>query len=100
MNKNVKAIIIIVVLLVIAYFVYRMVFSSKAKFNTGYAKKPGEWVACQVQDFDKKYYQGNNTAGVTIYFKKDEVRTRPAKDATIGLCADAKTNMNVYTLKA
>ena len=98
MNKNVKAIIIIVVLLIIGYLVYRFAF--KSKFVKGYAKKPGEWVACNVKDYDGKYYTGRNTAGVDIYIKKGDVRLRAGKEASLGQCADASTNMNVYTLKA
>jgi len=98
MNKNVKAIIIIVILIAIAYLVYRLV--NKTKFIKGYAKKPGDWVACQVVDYDKKYLTGTNTAGVNIYFKKGDVKLRPGKDSTLGQCADAVSNMNVYTLKA
>jgi hypothetical protein len=97
MNKNVKAIIIILVLLIIAFVIYKLAF--KSKFVKGYAKKSGEWVACQVQGYDNNYYQGSNTAGAVIYFKKNEVKLRNAKDSTIGQCADAATNMNVYTLK-
>jgi hypothetical protein len=99
MNKNVKVIIIIVVLLIIAYLVYRFAFKNK-NLVKGYAKKPGDWVACQVKDFDSKNYQGYNTAGVQIIFKKDAVKTRPGKDTNLGQCADAVANLNVYTLKA
>jgi len=99
MNKNVKAIIIIVILLIIAYLVYRLAFKNK-NLVKGYAKKPGEWVACQVKDFDSKNYQGFNTAGVKIIFNKDAVKTRAGKDTTLGQCADAIANLNVYTLKA
>ena len=99
MNKNVKYIIVIVILLVIAYFIYRFVFMNK--FVKGYAKKPGDWVACNVNEYDKnkKYYTGRNTAGVDIYFIKNDVKLRPGKEATLGQCADAVNNMNVYTLK-
>jgi len=97
MNKNVKAIIIIVALLIIAYVVYRFAFSSK--LVKGYAKKPGDWVACNLNEYDKKHYTGRNTAGVDIYFIKKDVKLRPGKDATLGQCADAVNNMNVYTLK-
>lgn len=100
MNKNVKYAIIVVALLIILYVIYRFFLASK--FVKGYAKNKGQWVACQVQDYDKKYYSGVNTAGVTVYFKKNEVATRApkdAKDTASGLCADATTNMNVYTLK-
>jgi hypothetical protein len=86
---------------VIVYLVYRFFF--KSKLVKGYAKKTGEWIACQVQDYDKDYYSGRNSAGVTIYFKKNEVRTRlpkDPKDTISGQCADAITNMNIYTLKA
>ena len=101
MSKNVKYAIIVITLLIILYLIYRMFFASK--FVKGYAKGSGQWVACQVQDYDKKYYSGSNTAGATIYFKKNEVRTRApkdTKDTASGLCADAITNMNVYTLKS
>ncbi len=100
MNRNVKWIIIILVFLLIIYIVYRLAF--KSKFIKGYAKKPGDWVACQVVDYDKDYYKGENSANVSIYFKKAEVKTRgssTANGASLGLCADAATNMNVYTLK-
>lgn len=97
MNKNVKAIIIIVVLLVIFYLIYRFAF--KSKFQKGYAKNRGEWVACKVVDYDKDYYKGVNTAGVDIYFKKGDVSLRTSKDKNLGQCADAATSMNVYTLK-
>lgn len=101
MNKSIKYIIVIVVLLIIAYVVYKLAF--KSKFIKGYAKKSGEWVACRVKDYDKDYFEGINTAGVMIYFKRSDVSTRKPKDATattMGLCADAVTDMNVYTLKA
>lgn len=98
MNKNVKAIIIIVILIAIAYLVYRLV--NKTKFVKGYAKKSGDWVACNVNEYDKKYLTGTNTAGVNIYFKKGDVRLRPGKDATLGQCADSISDMNVYTLKS
>lgn len=97
MNKNLKAIIIIVVLLVIIYLVYRFAF--KSKFKKGYAKSKGDWVACQVKDYDKDFYKGINTAGVDIYFKKSDVKLRTGKDVTLGQCADAVKGMNVYTLK-
>jgi hypothetical protein len=97
MNKNVKAIIIIVVILVIFYIVYRFAF--KNKFVKGYPKKSGEWVACNVTNYDGKYYKGRNTAGTDIYFKKNNVKLRAGKDANLGQCADAVTGMNVYTLK-
>lgn len=97
MNKNVKAIIIIVVLLVIFYLVYRFAF--KSKFKKGYAKYKGDWVACKVEDYDKEYYKGINTAGVDIYFKKADVKLRPGKESSLGQCADAVSGMNVYTLK-
>ena len=98
MNKNLKGIIIVVVFLIIAYLVYRFAF--KSKFKKGYAKKPGDWVACNVVDYDKEYYKGINTAGVDIYFKKSDVKLRPGKqDAHLGMCADSVANMNVYTLK-
>ena len=99
MNKNVKAIIIIVVLLIIAYLVYSFAFKNK-NLVKGYAKKPGDWVACNVVDYDKDYYTGRNTAGVDIYFKKGDVKLRAPKDITLVQCADATTNMNIYTLKA
>ncbi len=65
----------------------------------GYAKKPGDWVACNVTEYDKNYYKGTNTAGVDIYFKKGEVKLRAGKDKALGQCADSVSNMNVYTLK-
>ena len=96
MNKNLKGAIIVLVILVIAFVVYKIVFS---KFKKGYAKNPGDWVACNVEDYDKKYYKGTNTAGLEIYFKKNDVKLRAGKDAKLGQCADAVKSMNVYTLK-
>lgn len=97
MNKNIKWIIIIAVLItIIVYIIYRVVLK---KFIKGYAKKPGDWVACNVKDYDKNYYTGRNTAGVDIYIKKGDVKLRAGNVETLGQCATAVTNMNVYTLK-
>lgn len=99
MNKNVKAIIVIAVVLVVAFLVYKFAF--KSKFKKGYAKKSGDWVACGVEDYDKDYYKGTNTSGLEIYFKKSDVNTRPSKSGGTAttLCADAAKSMNIYTLK-
>ena len=96
MNKNIKAVIIILVILAIAFVIYKFAFKKMVK---GYAKKPGDWVACGVKEYDKDYYKGSNTAGVEIFFKKGDVKLRPGKDKSLGQCADATSNMNVYTLK-
>jgi len=96
MNKNVKAIILIVVVLVIALLIYKFAFN---KFKKGYAKKSGDWVGCGVKEYDKNYYKGTNTAGLEIYFKKSDVKLRAGKDASLGQCADASSDMNIYTLK-
>jgi hypothetical protein len=98
MNKNLKWAIIIVVILLIAFLVFKLAFKRK-NFVKGYAKKTGEWVACNVIDYDKDYYEGQNTAGATIYIKKSDVKLRAGKEASLGQCADAVKYMNVYTLK-
>ena len=99
MNKNLKWAIIIVLIIVIAFLVYKFAFKNKNNFAKGYAKKPGEWVACNVTEHDKDYYTGTNTAGLTIYMKKGDVKLRDGKEAALGQCADAVKSMNIYTLK-
>ena len=111
MNKNLKATIIILVLIIIilaaVYYFRKSIFKKQGDNNStgdnfvkGYAKSPGQWVACSVKDYDNQYYSGINSAGATIYFKKAEVTTRPGTGASAGdKCADASANMNVYTIK-
>ena len=96
MNSTVKGIILVIIVLVIAFLVYKFAFS---KMKKGYAKNSGDWVACNITDYDKDYYQGKNTSGIDIFIKKSDVKLREGKDKSLGQCADAVKNMNVYTLK-
>lgn len=96
-SGTIKGIVLVLIVLVIAFLVYKFAFS---KMKKGYAKNTGDWVACNVTDYDKDYYKGKNTSGVDIYIKKSDVKLRAGKDKTLGQCADAIKSMNVYTLKA
>jgi hypothetical protein len=96
-KKIVTGIVVIMIVLIIAWVVYKYAFNKMVK---GYAKKSGEWVACGVSDYDKDYYKGTNTASADIYFKKNEVKLRAGVNASLGQCADATKDMNVYTLKS
>lgn len=96
-SGTVKGIVLVLVVLIIAFLVYKFAFS---KMKKGYTKNTGDWVACNVIDYDKDYYKGKNTAGVDIYIKKSDVKLRAGKDKTLGQCADAVKNMNIYTLKS
>jgi hypothetical protein len=103
MNKNVKGAIIVLVVAIIAYVIYKFAFKGSVERNMqkGYAKKKGEWVAGDVSEYDKDWYSGTNTAGVTVYFKKSDVKTRKgANKGDEGTYADAIRDMNVYTLKS
>ncbi len=96
-KKIVTGIVVIMIFLLIAWLVYKYAFN---KMKKGYAKKSGEWVACNVTDYDKDYYKGVNTASADIYIKKSDVKLRTGVNASLGQCADATTDTNVYTLKA
>lgn len=100
MNKNVKGAIIVLVVAIVAYLIYKFAFkgSTERNMQKGYAKKPGEWVACDVTEYDKDFLTGGNTAGVTIFFKKGDVKQRTGKDGQN--CADAIKNMNVYYMNS
>lgn len=96
-NRTIKGIVLVLIVLVIAFLVYKFAFS---KMKKGYSKNPGDWVACNVTEYDKDYYKGTNTAGVIIYIKKGDVKLRAGKDKSLGQCADAIKSMNIYTLKS
>lgn len=99
MNKNVKGIIVIVIVLLVVgalYLVYRKLVG-KGKMKDGYSKKSGEWVGCQTTDYDKDYYSTVNTSGSTIYVKKSDVRTEPG-NVECGLRAVATKNLTVKYL--
>lgn len=96
-SGTIKGIVLVIIVLVIAFIVYKFAFS---KMKKGYAKNTGDWVACNVTDYDKDYYKGKNTSGVDIYIKKSDVKLRAGKDKSLGQCADAIKDMNVYTLKS
>lgn len=102
MNKNVKGAIIVLVFAIIAFVLYKFVYKKGGSkgFTKGYSKKAGEWVGCSVKDYDDDYYSALNTAGVTIYARKSDVKKRPSSQKTGGVgtdCIDAVKNMNVYT---
>ena len=71
LNRNVKGAILVLVVAIVAYLIYKFAFKGGIMKNMqkGYAKKPGEWVACDVSEYDKDWLTGGNTAGVTIFFK-------------------------------
>lgn len=105
MNKYLKGAIIVLVFAIIAFIVYKYLYKKGGSkgLTKGYAKKAGEWVGCSVKDYDDKYYSALNTAGVTIYVRKDDVKKRPSRQQTGGVsteCIDAVKNMNVYTKAA
>ncbi len=107
MNKNLKIILIIAfliaIIIAIIMYIRKMsndkLFAQPGDLVKGYEKQAGNWVACNVIEYDKDNYQGKNSAGVTIYFKKDTVKLRTSTVAGDGQCADASTTMNVYTKK-
>ena len=104
MSRNVKGIIIVIVFAIIAFVLYKFVFKRLPKgFVKGYAKKSGEWVGCGITDFDDKYYATTNTAGVTIYVKKEDVKKRTSEQKVGGVnleCIDAIKDLNIYTKPA
>lgn len=102
MSRNVKGIIIVLVFAIIAFVVYKFIYKKGGSkgLTKGYAKKSGEWVGCGVTDFDDEYYATKNSAGVTIYVRKDDVKKRTSAQQVGGVnleCVDAARDMNIYT---
>ena len=100
MNRNLKWAIIILVILVVVFLVYKFAFKKKkSKFTKGYAKSAGDWVAFDVVEYDKDYYTGQNSKSLPIFFKKDDVRLQDDAKKTGVKSAIALKSMNVYELK-
>jgi hypothetical protein len=97
MNRNLKWAIIILVILVVVFLVYKFAFK-KSNFIKGYAKSAGDWVAYMTVEYDKDYYTGSNSKGLPIFFKKDDVRLQESADKG-GKTAFALKSMNIYELK-
>jgi hypothetical protein len=98
MNRNLKWAIIILVILVVIFLVYKFAFKS-SKFKKAYAKSAGDWVAFDVIEYDKDYYTGQNSKGVPVFFKKDDVRLQDDAKKTGVKSAIALKSMSIYELK-
>ncbi len=97
--KNLKGLILVAVVAVISYLIYRFVFKGvPSNMIEGYSKNAGEFIACGVENYNDKFYSGNNSAGVKIYFKKKDVRETNRNNKT--KCVDAAKDTKVYTLKS
>lgn len=51
------------------------VFVYDANQKPLYSKKANEWIATSYAEFNKDFYVGKNTGGITILFKKSDVKT-------------------------
>ncbi len=106
MSKNKKGIIMIMVVLIIVVILYLSLHKYLPSalggvpkgFIKSYAKKPGEWVACNVGTFDNIWQQGQNSNGSIIYFKKSDVKVIPS-GKNPGICVEAITDFNVFYKK-
>lgn len=98
-NKNIKGAIIVLIVAIVAYLIYKYAFksSTQRKLSKGYAKKPNEFVACDITDYDKDFYVGYNSANVQILLKKNDVKKITANNSP---CAIATKKMNVYYLNS
>jgi len=101
-SSNKKTIIIIVVLLIVfgllVYFFFFKKGSSIPKaFKESYRKKNGEWVGCEINEYNKDFYQTVNTSGSNIYVRKSDVKIRPSSDNKTQ-CADATKDTIIYSL--
>ncbi len=114
--RGITAIFIVLTIIVIIYFLSRKFFKNSGGENSadqktdggemfdsgskgmkdGYSKKSGQWVGADVVDYNQNYYEMTNSAGSTIYAKKDQVTTKTCKKgATETLCAYAATDLTV-----
>ncbi len=99
-KKSIIAILIVVVILATIYFVIRKYLPAAMGgvpkgFIKSYAKKKNDWVAQNVGEFDNDWYQGQNSKGSIIYFKKSDV-TLENNPKNEGKSAYATKDFNVF----
>ena len=99
-KKTIIIILVLVVVLVLVYFLlFRKGSSSIPKaFKESYRKKNGEWVGCDINEYNKDFYQTVNTSGSNIYVRKSDVKIRPSSDNKTQ-CADAIKDTIIYSLE-